>query len=381
MKFLTVCERGEGLPIAMQLAKEGHSSKLMCTDGSSVGKGIVETLEFHPKLYGRPPLLSTVQQISRSAPKDTILIFTQARYGVCEDVLRGKGYLSIGASPFHASLLDEAYAQSVNRMCEIETTPQNMQSVYALEGWFNGEEFLYPIFGLFPEYGFMAGDLGPAIECAGVTGFAFKNFPFKAFSETLGKLTPVLRKMDFRGPVSADICGDAVLRYVPGMRMDFFYLFMQLLEQPLGKLFADLVRGMVKMIRTNFSYGVCVRATMPPFPHQKAEPSGLAIGQDRDLDSGMIPTGLQQMGKDLVIASFSGDAFCTCAIGSSVKEAQAALYQRTAHFVVPNLQFRIDIGALALRNIHFLLQREGEKGNGGKRGVARGEPQTGEEKS
>jgi len=355
MKFMTVCARGEGLPIAMKLQDEGFASKLFSLQNPGVGEGLVEVVKIQDNG-------SVEKQIMKNATKDTMIVFTRGEFGPIAEKLQGMGYLTFGASSFHASLQQNAgYVNAINSLYGIQSVPDDLNSLCVLEAWFSGEDFIYPIFGLFHEYGFMPGDVGPVTECAGVTGFAFKNFRPPKFQATLEKLKPALKKVDYRGPISVDLIGNAVMRYVCGMRFDFMYLFMQLIEQPLGKLLIDVARGMIKGLRVRFDYGMCVRATMPPYPHGTVIPNPLSIASVADLKEGLIPIGLSKQEDRLVTSSQSGEAFCVCGFGATVKDAQANTFQRIGKLIVPNLQFRIDIGAMALKNIGQLLQSDSSR--------------------
>lgn len=364
MKFVTVSVRGEGLPIAMKLQDEGHSSRFHSVQLGRVGEGFVETID--EKGNG-----SLEKMLMRHVTKDTMIVFTNGEFGSAAENLQRAGYLTFGASRFHASLQGNGhYAQALCSLYGINNVPEDASIPCAVEAWFNGEDFIYPIFGLFPEYGFMPGDVGVPTECAGVTGFAFKNFRPVKFRDVLEKLRPALRKVDYRGPISVDIIGNAVVRFVCGFRFDFAYLMLQLIEQPFGRLLVDVARGMVKGIRTNFNYGVCVRATLPPYPHGSGATENLVIGAEAELREGMIPIGLRMEEKQLLTASPTGEAFCVRGSGPTIKDAQAQAFQQLGKFMVPNLQFRIDIGSLALKYISALLQSDPKEESGGRPGRA-----------
>lgn len=357
MKFMTICERGEGLPIALRLKDEGYSSKLLNLRNSAVGEGLVDVV------YPRKEDGGNVERIIiKNSTKDTMLIFTKSAFGSLADKLQTEGYLTFGASNFHASMQSSAdYVMAINTLYGVQHIPDGLGNACALEAWFSGEDFIYPVFGLFPEYGFMPGDVGPVTECAGVTGFAFKNFRPPRFQASLEKLKPLLKKVDYRGPISVDVVGNAVVRYICGMRFDFVYLFMQLIDQPFGKLLIDVARGMVKGLRVRYDYGMCVRATMPPYPHGTLTPAALAIASVDALKEGLIPIGLSKQEDQLVTSTYSGEAFCVYGLGATVKDAQAVTFQRIGKLIVPDLQFRIDIGARALQSIGQLLQSDSKR--------------------
>lgn len=367
MKFAVISERGEGLPIALRLKAEGHAVVFMPGDRSRTGEGFVnQTVQQQQE--------SAFGAIRRVTDKSAILVFTNATQGALAERCRTQGYLTFGASLFHQVLAcNPVYQQAVLKLVEIPFLPTGSMIQFALEGWFNGEDFIYPIFGLIPEYGFLVGDIGPPIECAGVTGFAFKTFKPLRFKETIERLRPLLKSVDYKGPISVDILGGAVLRVVCGFRFDFSYLFLGLLDLELGQLITDTIRGLVKQMRVSYNYGICVRATLPPYPHVLAEPKGLVIYDERNPHSELVPTGVRREQEKWFTSSFTGEAFCACAYAPSIKEAQQNVFQILSRAMVPDLQFRLDIGGLALKHISHLLQAETNRGAAND-GASRKEP-------
>lgn len=352
MKFAVISRRGEGLAIAMRLREEGHAVVFVVVDRSEIGKGFVDqTVPMEKE--------SVFGCIRRVTDKSAVLIFTSSSLGAIAERCKQQGYLALGSGNFHAHLeRDGTYQNIVLQSAGLSVIPKDPMVPYALEGWFNGDDFIYPIFGMVPEYGFLAGDLGPVTECAGVTGFAFKAFRPLRFKETLEKLRPTLKTIDYKGPISIDVLGGAVLRIVCGFRFDFTYLLLGFLDGELSQLIVDTVRGLAKQMRVVYDYGMCVRATMPPYPHVVATPKNLAIYKENEFKGHMVPIGVQRKDGSWFTASFTGESYCVCDFAQSIKEAQQLVYQTFTHVMVPDLQFRIDIGGLALKNISYLLQSD-----------------------
>ena len=157
-----------------------------------------------------------------------------------------------------------------------------------------------------------------------------------------------------------DLEGDAVRRIICGFRFDLFHLEMKLLAQDVGKLIVDTVRGLTKQFRTHFMYGVNVRVTQAPYPHAEAPPSITAF-ENLALTSGMSVTGLRMDDGLLYPASVTGELFTISGAGLTIKEAQNEAYEQLALVAKPGMQFRVDIGSVALRTIGKILSFDAEK--------------------
>jgi len=366
MKFLIISARGEGLQLARRLESEEHSCTFLSLMEPQIGRGIVNLPEDNENGNGfvRMGIPAFSKYVHKIATKDTIIIFTSPGLGSAAEAFQKQGYLTFGAGLFHDSLWgSEEMRKNANLIHGI----QNFSSEYdeapsIVEGWFNGEEFIFPIWGAVQEYGFMAGDVGVPIECAGITAFAFTSFKPRLFTESIEKLAPMLRKVNYKGPISADLRGSTVVRYLCGFRFDLFHLQLGLLEQEAGQIFGNLARGLLNKIRFSHDYGVCIRATFPPFPHSLAEPDdSAALGDLSDLGNYAL-TGVRKDGDAFLPASHDGQLLCACGYGKSIKEAQASAFDKISLIPAKKLQFRVDIGALALRNISALLkQRQREE--------------------
>jgi hypothetical protein len=361
MRFTVVSWRGEGLPIAMRLKQEGHAVALLTADYCRVGEGLVplvegpteQTDEAQTRFHGK----ATLSNIKSCSTKDTVIIFTNAGFGEIADSLAKVGYLVLGAGLFQDNLRGNAnFTKMVNSMYEVESSLDGQGVNCVLEGWFNGEDFIYPLFGAIQEYAFMAGNVGPAIDCAGATYFAFKNFRPVQFQRSLGRIKPLLKKLNYKGPISVDMCGDNVIRYIPGFRFDSMYVFMQLLQQELGSLFIDTLRGMVKQMKCSFDYGVTIRATVPPYPHATREPGTAPLGRlDHWLEQGISLTGVREEGGMLYPASFNGEVCATVHTAATIKEAQAGALRAMSSILTLGMQFRVDIAGIALKTIGPIL--------------------------
>jgi len=365
------------------LKAEGHAVAFLTADYCRIGEGLVPLIEgpneqtdnaatrFHGK--------ATMAMIKSCSSKDTIIIFTGGGFGEMADTLVKMGYLVFGAGLFQDNLRgQENFIKMLNSMYEVECVRDGNGIDCVIEGWFNGEDFIYPLFGAVQEYAFMAGNVGPAIECSGATYFAFKNFRPIQFQKSLGRIKPVLKKLNYKGPISVDMNGDNVIRYIPGFRFDTTYVFMALLQQEFGSLIVDTMRGMVKQMKCSFDYGVTVRATVPPYPHATREPGTDSLGTLKDwLDHGVALTGVREENGLLYPASFNGEIGATVHTAETIKEAQAGSLRAMSSILTLGMQFRIDIAGVALKTIGPILSYGVQKKEVQHGGVKEGDRATG----
>jgi hypothetical protein len=269
---------------------------------------------------------------SRFAPDgDELVVFDSPGNGKRADEIRKRGGFTIGGG-----LFNDAIDQSIdytNQLLEMAGIPHggNEGLEVGVEGWFNGDEWVYhSITSTFVDTRLLTGDLGPQTQGMGSAMFFYRHAKPKLFKETLYRLTGVLRRVDYRGPISALTRGGSVVELRPSFDMNTLNVMTHLLDTEVGKGLSDCARGQGKQWKVSFAFGVGVKVTVPPFPC------------NHDGDNGIIGT---------VVGT-----------GSTINEARRVAYGRIRAMDTPNLQYRLDIGERAVREIPQLL-REVSDGN------------------
>lgn len=245
MKYLIISEHGDYLPIALKLHKEGHNVKFHVRqkDKRNIGKGMVPTVSNIPK------------------DVDITIIDTYTTTEFAEKV-PGKVFVASEFTDFFCTSRD--YFEDICDLLELDhdTTlfPDN-----CIEGWFNGDRFVLPIF--FHKYysKLLNGDLGSVVEDGYMGVVSDKKYELgELYQKTLKKLEPVLKKSGYKGIMKLEMKGEKVCR--PSFRFNIPTMF-EMLDMPLSYLIKDTVNGDLKYIKTGKDRAVGVRISIPPFPY------------------------------------------------------------------------------------------------------------------
>jgi hypothetical protein len=179
---------------------------------------------------------------------------------------------------------------------------------FTIEGWFNGSDWIYhSISCSLEETRLLAGDLGPTVDSMGHTTFFYRHARPRLARDTIFKLTPFLRRVNHVGPI-----GFHKGKFVPYMHN----WIVDLLETEWGKVLADTARGQMKAWKVSFDFCTGVTLSVPPFPYE---------------------------GKGFVEV--------VTATGPGLSESRRATYDLVKTRNIKDVQYRIDIGERAQRDI------------------------------
>lgn len=214
--------------------------------------------------------------------------------------------------------------------------------------YFNGERFLRPACIDWEHKRFFAGDMG---EMTGEMGtVATFDGSDKLFDVTLAPLEPVLREAGHVGWVNLNTIINEAGVWPLEFTCRFGYPGYAVLEplQALG--WGELFRRIIdrdQSFPASPGFSLCVLLSTPPFPYSRKEvaaPVGLPI-----IAEGVEPEHLHwgevgRADREIVTSGLYGWTAVVTGTGASVREAQAAAYQRAAKITAPNLRYRLDIG-------------------------------------
>lgn len=248
MLFSIVSQKGDALPLAKQLLKNGHTVTMYIT-----------SKEARRKIDGICPVAKTPYLGS-----DAIIIFDAPGGGASADALRQSGNLVLGSSEFADSIqLTPGYADTLWGMVDCAKLP----TTYDLEAWFNGEDWIVGMTNVSViERRFLTGGLGVAVDFVGLTACFFKRYRPTCFKETLYKLSRFLKKVKYRGPVAIRN-GKLECGFSPAL----MHAYPLLMNTELGKLLSETAKGTLKKVSTSNDYVVAARTTLPPFPYKESE--------------------------------------------------------------------------------------------------------------
>jgi len=254
----------------------------------------------------------------------------------------------IGVSSF-ALLMAKSkdYQETIKIAAGLHTTKE-VDYKYSIGCWFNGTDFVYPIFGIVDDAYFMERDRGyPCLM--GSTVRAFKEPP-KIFMDTLWKLKTCLRSVNFRGFILVDCIEDNVVNIYPHFRADSIYAILEFMQEELGRTLIEIFNGGKKSIRCCRSeYSIAIRISVPPYPYSKLPFESFNKNVKGYCDDNAKHIWFREVNKDekgkWKIAG--GIIGTVTARGDTVKECRRRAYRTISNLEIEWLQYRQDIGMKA----------------------------------
>jgi len=234
--------------------------------------------------------------------------------------------------------------------------------------FFNGQRFLEPACLDWEHKRFFAGDLG---ELTGEMGTLVSYRDAEPlFSRTLALLAPHLRQTGYVGYVNLNTIvneqGIWPLELTCRFGYPGFAILSALQLESWDQLFRKLLDPTSTRFETAPGYALGVVLTVPPFPYRYgyAEVSkGLPIHLDASLseeECARLYFGeVALAGGQLVASGTIGYLMVATGVGREVEDAQRQAYALARSVHVPNLRYRMDIGARWLAHDRATLQRLG----------------------
>ena len=233
-----------------------------------------------------------------------------------------------------------------------------MEHVKGLEvgvgAYFNGTAFLQPACLDWEHKRFFAGDLG---ELTGEMGtIVTYRGAEKIFGATLARMADRLREGRYRGYINLNLMANErglwPLEFTSRFGYPGYAICAALHDEPWDVIFTKMLRGDDLSLATAAGFAAGIVLTVPPFPHRQgyaelskgAPISFCASMTDADHDS-LHLSEVAMQGTQLVTSGFSGYVGVATGTGNTVKAASDRAYALARKVVVPNLRYRIDIGA------------------------------------
>lgn len=216
------------------------------------------------------------------------------------------------------------------------------------EGWFNGKEFMHPINSTFEEKKFLEGGLGPNTGCMGNAVFTHRG-KTRLFTEGIGRMERVLRASDYRGPLDLNtiVTKDGVygLEFTARFGYDAVQALLEGCRDSVADLLHGCATGTLKTMSIRADWLFAVRLTVPPYPHTTRTGRGRPVLGINDQNAPHIwPSGLRFEDGMFTVAAPDGVALTVTARGVDLHEARRRAYRTVSNLVIPDVQYRRDIG-------------------------------------
>lgn len=235
-------------------------------------------------------------------------------------------------------------------------------------GYFNGRFFLHPRNLDWEHKRFFPGNLG---ELTGEMGtlVSYRGAD-RLFDATLGRLAPALAQSGYVGYVNLNMIvnegGPWPLELTCRFGYPGFAILSALQAEPWDALLERMARGQGPTFETHAGYAVGIVLTVPPFPYPDGYErlsKGLPIlfrSDFEEADHAFVHfSEVAEEEGSLVTAGQIGYVMVVTGRGETVAEARRDAYARAAKVVIPNVRYRLDIGAAYENADHAELVRLG----------------------
>ena len=334
MRILILSDFGQGIGIGQRLVLEGHAVQLWDRSFQfpNSGQGIVERVE-----SWRPHIT-----------KADLVICASVGMGQLEDTIRmfGKPVLCCNNVADFVVKDGEKLKRFLDKhgfLCH--TSGEDVK--VAVEGWYNGRDWLSPFFLSFFNERMMDGGLGADVGCAGLLTMAVKDGTL--LDKTIKKITPFVQKIGYRGPISLS-CNVGVETIgvdfvVPGFRYDTIYAMMEGLQEPAADVFFEVASGTKKEITIGTDFLTAVRVSVPPWPYTTVN------GRQPTMIEGINEQNEKHIffnhvvkEDDKYVGTGNGLLMSVTAKGRSIRETRNRAYRTIHNLSIPDIQYRTDIG-------------------------------------
>jgi phosphoribosylamine---glycine ligase len=219
------------------------------------------------------------------------------------------------------------------------------------------------------------GGLGPKTAEMGTLIWYDDNENNKLFNETLAKLRPYLRRINFRGDIDINCIvheNEAIpLEATPRFGYPAIHAQSVLNTSPWGDFLKALANG--KQYTVKWRKGFCIVAlvAVPPYPYQamncKYNPQDLKVrfanGITRDewnyIHFSEVSRCLNNNKHEYIIAGKSGYVMCVTGLDKTVQDARENAWRIIDKIVMPKMFYRNDIGLKFIEQDQALLKKCG----------------------
>ena len=235
------------------------------------------------------------------------------------------------------------------------------------EGWFDGTKFVPPFNHTLEEKRFMDRDKGPSTGCMGnIVWFTERD---RLVEETLLKVEPYLRKMGYIGPLDINCIvnkKDAYgLEWTARFGYSALWAFLEAFKEDFVTWLNVFAEGNASQIPVDMDkWAIAIRLSVPPYPTDKDNIKNMVCSgwpfyfEDEAWKHIWLADAYRDKQGVYRVAGVDGVVMEVSALGSSLREARRRVYRTVNKIIIPNKQYRSDIGMRALTDVPA-LQRWG----------------------
>jgi phosphoribosylamine-glycine ligase len=236
----------------------------------------------------------------------------------------------------------------------------------SIEGWFNGERFMYPFNVTMEDKCLLNDNLGPNTGCSQNIVWQLRS-EHPRLARMIEPLAPLLKKGKFIGQIDVntivadDGSGAYALEFTPRAGYDATPT-LTLGLAGYGDAVAAALNGedRLPLDKRPWDFLAAVRCWIPPYPFESTSPkfNGELYDQIRGVpiegwdisNRNVVLYDAMQVNGNLQVAGTSGVVYMAIGSGRTVEQASAECYKHIEDVQVPNLGFRTDCGARVLKS-------------------------------
>lgn len=221
----------------------------------------------------------------------------------------------------------------------------------AVGAYFNGNEFVYPININFEHKKLFPGNLGPSTGEMGTS--MFWSDPNKLFNATLKKMEPKLKEEHYVGYMDLNciVNGSGIFPLEFTSRFGYPTIFIQEegITMPISEFLYKLAEGENFTIKTKKGFQVGARIIVPPYPFDdpatfEAYSKNAAVLFKKQNLEGIHIEDMKLVDNEWLVAGSAGVILTVVGTGTTMKQAQADMFNKIKNLTVPNMYYRTDIG-------------------------------------
>lgn len=222
----------------------------------------------------------------------------------------------------------------------------------AVSAYFNGEDFVRPFFYNLEHKRTYPGDVGE--NCGEMGTTIWTQSETKFFNETLGKIKPFLKKIDYRSicDINCIVTKDKIYGLEFTMRPGYpiSYCISSMTKESEAEFLMNLSKGKAKDIDVVDGYGLVVLLGVPPFPREdiklynEISLNMPIFGITKDNIDSVHFCSTRWNGQGYECYGNCGNPLCITGIGKTLDEARSNCYGVISQIKIPNMFYRNDIG-------------------------------------
>ncbi len=246
----------------------------------------------------------------------------------------------------------EAYKTSwAKSISELQLQKKVSGVEVAVGAYFNGNEFVYPININFEHKKLFPGNLGPSTGEMGTSMFWSESN--RLFNATLKKMEPKLKEEHYVGYIDLNciVNGSGIFPLEFTSRFGYPTIFIQEegITMPISEFLYKLASGENFTIKTKKGFQVGARIIVPPYPFDdpatfEAYSKNAAVIFKKPNYEGIHIEDMKLVDNEWLVAGSAGVILTVVGTGTTMKQAQADMFNKIKNITVPNMYYRTDIG-------------------------------------